>query len=90
MFRRSPVLSIGGYCETYRYSQDYELWCRLTEIGKIAILPEVLLQQRFHNQRISAFKSTEQENFVLSRIKENIQQLSMEKFEDLGFFKRLA
>ena len=75
MFRRSPVLNIGGYCETYRYSQDYELWCRLTEIGEIAIIPEVLLKQRFHNQRISKVNGAEQENFVFSRIKQNIQKL---------------
>ena len=91
MFRRLPVLNIGGYCETYRYSQDYELWCRLIKIGEIAILPEVLLQQRFHNQKISVLKSAEQENFVLEQIKENIKSLtnkeiSLEEAKDLRGF----
>ena len=91
MFRRSPVLNIGGYCETYRYSQDYELWCRIAKIGQIAILPEVLLQQRFHNQKISVLKSTDQENYVLEQIKTNIQSLigeeiSLEEAKELRGF----
>ena len=91
MFRRSPVLNIGGYCETYRYSQDYELWCRLTKIDKIAIIPEILLQQRFHDQQISKVKSIKQENFAWLQIKHNIQQLineeiSLEEAKDLQGF----
>lgn len=92
MFRRESVMNIDGYCENYRYSQDYELWCRLVETGKIVILPEVLLQQRFHSQRVSVAKKLEQREYTLAQVKHNIQKLigeeiSLEEAEDLmGFW----
>ena len=92
MFRRESVMNLDGYCENYRYSQDYELWCRLVETGKIVILPEVLLQQRFHSQRVSAAKKLEQRAYTLAQVKHNIQKLvgeeiSLEEAEDLmGFW----
>ncbi|MBE9047647.1 glycosyltransferase [Pleurocapsales cyanobacterium LEGE 10410] len=92
VFRRESVMNIDGYCENYRYSQDYELWCRLVETGKILILPKVLLQQRFHSQRVSAAKKLEQREYTLAQVKHNIQKLvgeeiSLEEAEDLmGFW----
>lgn len=76
MFRRQPVLDLGGYNEAYQYSQDYELWCRLAHAGKIAILPEVLLHQRFHNTSISSIKRAEQDKLVFSQVTRNIEQLT--------------
>jgi glycosyltransferase involved in cell wall biosynthesis len=76
MFRRQQVLELGGYSEAYRYSQDYELWCRLSKVGKFIILPEVLLQQRSHNRSVSAEKKAEQEAYVLTQVKHNIKLLT--------------
>lgn len=93
MFRKSPTLDIGGYRDEYRYSQDYELWCRLIKVGEIAILPEVLLQQRFHANRISSMNNIEQENFALSQSQKNIQtligeEISLEEIKNLqGFWQ---
>lgn len=45
MLRRSAVLGIGGYDETYERAQDYELWSRLSMRGRrtgVCALPEVL------------------------------------------------
>ncbi len=75
MFLRNLVMNLGGYSESFRYSQDYELWCRIARVAKIAILPDVLLKQRFHSQSISAEKRFEQQAYVLSIIKHNIGQL---------------
>lgn len=76
MFRRQPVIDLGGYNETYRYSQDYELWCRLAQIGQLAILPEILLNQRFHNASVSANKQSEQSVLVLNQVTRNIERLT--------------
>ncbi|MGF1523653.1 MAG: glycosyltransferase [Leptolyngbyaceae cyanobacterium] len=75
MFRRQPVIELGGYNEAYRYSQDYELWCRLTSVGKLAILPEALLQQRFHNGSISANKRSQQNALVFQSVARNLEPL---------------
>lgn len=91
MFRRQPVTNVGGYNETYRYSQDYELWCRLASVGKLAILPEALLQQRFHNASISANKRSQQSALVFQRLARNLEPLlgsplSPEEIEPLHRF----
>lgn len=76
MFRRQSVLELGGYNEAYRYSQDYELWCRLVKVGDLGVLPEALLNQRFHNASISAGKRLEQSELVLKQVALNIEQLT--------------
>ena len=91
MFRRELVVSLGGYCETRRYSQDYELWCRLVKVGKVTILPEVLLQQRLHNKSISAEKKSDQKAYSLNQVRHNINQLigeeiRLEQAEELRNF----
>ena len=91
MFRRETVVNWGGYCQTHRYSQDYELWCRLVRVGKIAILPEVLLQQRIHNQSISVEKRSDQKAYSLNQVRHNIKKLigeeiKLEEAEDLSRF----
>lgn len=91
MFRQKSAMNLGGYSEIYRCSQDYELWCRLVKVGKIAILPEVLLQQRIHRKSISAEKKLEQEAYTLIQVRQNIGQLigeeiRLEEAKDLRGF----
>jgi glycosyltransferase involved in cell wall biosynthesis len=75
MFRRELVVNMGGYCESFRYSQDYELWGRIVRVGNIVILPEILLQQRRHNQSITLTKRSEQEAYAFTVIQQNISKL---------------
>ncbi|KAA0213971.1 MAG: glycosyltransferase [Leptolyngbya sp. PLA3] len=45
MLRRSAVLAVGGYDETFDRAQDYELWSRLSMRGRrsgVCALPQVL------------------------------------------------
>lgn len=53
MFRRDVVRSIGGYDLHYTYSQDYELWLRLSRMGQIKLPEVMLLQLRMHGESIS-------------------------------------
>lgn len=47
VFRREPILSLGGYNAMLRRRQDYDLWFRVVAQGlKIDNLPEVLLLYR--------------------------------------------
>lgn len=41
MARRQQVLTCGGYDDTYKVAQDYELWLRLRTLGELEILPDV-------------------------------------------------
>jgi glycosyltransferase involved in cell wall biosynthesis len=91
MFRQKPVEDLGGYSAHYRYSQDYELWSRLVKVGDIAILPDVLLQQRRHDKSISAAQQLDQATYSLSQARHNIKQLlgeelSLEELDALRGF----
>jgi glycosyltransferase involved in cell wall biosynthesis len=65
MFRRQCVVDLGGYSEERPYSQDYELWLRLAEIGKIVIVPEVVLSHRRHKTSVSSNHSAAQWEYSL-------------------------
>ena len=52
MIRADAFKKIGGYNERYPKCQDYDLWFRLAEIGRLANMPEVLLQWRQHADSI--------------------------------------
>lgn len=75
MYRREDVVTLGGYSEDFFYGQDYQLWLRLIEKGKFAILPDVLLQWRQHDMSISTKKELEQTAVGLQRTQNSISQL---------------
>ncbi len=48
MMRRDAVCAVGGYRQEYEYVEDLDLWLRLAEKGRLANLPQVILQYRYH------------------------------------------
>lgn len=46
--RKSAVERVGGYREAYPSAEDFDLFLRLAEVGKLANLPEALLKYRQH------------------------------------------
>lgn len=54
MIRTQALRQIGGYRDKFRNSLDYDLWLRLSEIGKIDNIPQDLLFYRRHAAQISA------------------------------------
>ena len=54
MMRLDVVRRIGGFDEQWTYAQDYDLWLRLAEIGRLSNLPGIVLNYRLHLASISA------------------------------------
>lgn len=52
------------YNESFTVAQDYELWSRIMEYGKLENLPEVLLEYRRHNEQISSVQIEKQKEAV--------------------------
>lgn len=48
MFRRQAALDCGAYRPEFPLSEDYELFTRLAEYGRLANLPQCLLHYRVH------------------------------------------
>lgn len=53
MMSREQVLRVGGYRGAFVHAEDYDLWLRLSEIGGMDNLPQVLLLYRQHADQIS-------------------------------------
>jgi glycosyltransferase involved in cell wall biosynthesis len=60
MFRREALLAAGGYSTRLATAQDLELFLRLAERGRLANVPEVLMDYRQHLSRVSAARAGEQ------------------------------
>ena len=53
MYRRESVLAVGGYNETNRVNEDYELWSALADRTGLAQLTDPLLLYRIHDASMS-------------------------------------
>jgi hypothetical protein len=60
LYRRASVLDVGGYDASARLAEDYDLWLRLAERGRLANLEEVGLRVRRHAASQSAQGEAEQ------------------------------
>lgn len=70
MLRAGTLKEIGGYREHLSTGQDYDLFLRLGEIGRIGNLPEVLLRYRLHLGCVSFTRSVEQYEAVCKILRE--------------------
>lgn len=53
MFRRQVVEQVGGYDETCKAYEDYDLWIRVAHVCQVANLPHVLVSHRRHDSTMS-------------------------------------
>jgi hypothetical protein len=60
MFRRTEILRVGGYEDTYPYAEDYDLYMRLIDTNKFDALPESLTNYRIFADQISSQHSSVQ------------------------------
>jgi len=61
MMRTASVRAVDGYRRAARHAEDYDLWLRLNEIGRIANLPDVVLSFRMHSANTSKARFIEKE-----------------------------
>ena len=59
MFRRNAAISLGGYREFFKYSEDFDLWLRFSKIFEIANIQEPLIKYRLHSNQITTVKVKE-------------------------------
>lgn len=53
LYRKDVVIKLSGYNPRYVPSEDYDLWLRLSEIGKLACIDQPLVKIRKHQRNIS-------------------------------------
>jgi glycosyltransferase involved in cell wall biosynthesis len=70
MFRRDAFEQVGGYNEKYRTSQDFDLWLRMAETGRLANLEEPLLKYRQHLASANFAKAEQQKKLKIQILNE--------------------
>lgn len=65
MMRKEAVISVGGYRRKCLHAEDYDLWFRLSEVGKLDNLKEPLLLYRQHANSVSRQEPLTQRNSML-------------------------
>lgn len=56
MFRKSDFLAVGGYKKKNDGAEDYDLWLRLSRVGRIANLESVVTRYRRHENQVTREK----------------------------------
>jgi hypothetical protein len=64
MLRPEGVKRVGGYRKEFMPCEDFDLWLRLGEVGRLANLPEVLLTKRLFAGSAVATNLAKQEKLV--------------------------
>jgi glycosyltransferase involved in cell wall biosynthesis len=49
LVRTALFRALGGFSETLRNAEDWELWIRMSESHRVAVCPEPLVRYRFHD-----------------------------------------
>ncbi len=74
MIRKTALDAVGGYDEQFVYSQDYDLWLRLSEKYEVANIKEPLYFWRKSKSAITCNKSAEQRNYARLAQKKSMQR----------------
>ena len=86
MFYKDKVLKVGGYDSNFKHAEDFELFLRLSKIGKISNLADRLIYVRKHENNISLLNAEEQiKNTIISKdiYKYNNSQLNKSTYTEL-------
>lgn len=70
LMRKETLQKVGGYRAAYAHAEDFDLWLRMSEVGEIHNLRQVLLQYRQHPQSVCATRRVEQRHAVQASVKD--------------------
>ena len=88
--RRNALERVNGYREQFRTSQDLDLFLRLAEIGRLANLPDVLLQYRQHFESVNFSKHEEQWRVKTTIIRDAYERRGLPIPAEWGFERRVV
>lgn len=73
MVRKTAIERVGGFDETFKYVEDYDLWCRIIMSGYFALrVPEILFTYNSHPNSKTNSVNIEQINPEWNKIRERI------------------
>lgn len=87
MFRRRAYTEAGGYDKGFTYSQDYDLWLRISENWACSNLSKYLYFLREHDHSISMQYSEEQLSYAVAAVLKNVPPEEIMKAKWFNPFK---
>lgn len=87
MYRRKAINDAGGYDESFRFTEDYELWTRLFSYGRIHVLKDALIKYRQHEDSITGNYSNKVIDYSLIISQRHIESLIGEKLNIIEIYK---
>ncbi len=82
IFRRSAYDAAGGYNPEFRFSQDYDLWTRLTDQGPFGAVNEVLYMWRSGPDNISTLKRYTQAEYSQRNQQRQYKKIFKKEMDD--------
>lgn len=79
---RTEILQANRYDERYKHVEDYELWCRIARIGKVANIGKALLLYRWHDSNVSVLNSEAQDILKDKIIANELSRFDLEPTEE--------
>lgn len=77
-FRRQAVLAVGSYRVAFEAAEILDLNLRLAEVGRVANLPEVLLEYRQHLMKVSAQRKGDQRRAQDAALREAVARRGLD------------
>lgn len=78
-FRREAVLAVGSYRVAFEAAEILDLDLRLAEHGRVANLPETLLEYRQHLMKVSAQRKGDQRRAQNAALREAIERRGLDE-----------
>ena len=75
MFRKNSIEKVGYYNTDKSIYEDYELWSRFSQNGRVTNLPDILLDYRHHEQGLSKNTSYSENNTLYNQTVKNLENL---------------
>lgn len=79
MVRTSAVRDVGGYHDDCECAEDYDLFLRLAEVGRLATMPDVLLHYRQHMNSVGYHRDLEQRRSILKAVEKAHERRGLER-----------
>ncbi|QDU42783.1 Putative glycosyltransferase EpsE [Symmachiella dynata] len=74
LMRREAIEAVGEYDENLYGAEDLDLWLRLAEVGRLANMDEVLIQYRFHSQKVGWLQKDRQVRSAITAMQSAAQR----------------
>lgn len=87
MLRRVDLTKLGGYRSDFPHAEDFDLFLRLSRLGRLEIVPDYLLDYRVHQSSLSSKNLVTQLNSAMKALMAAVLKQTTKKdpFDDAHF-----